>query len=160
MIITSRKFSKSNHSTADSTCSTSSHRNLSHHRTLAFLLISLIASGCSFSEVSTGDSTSKSAEPVILVDQTGKEWDITSAVNKYGFEMGRFEYGLGPFAIEPIVEPEVLNPNDAGYPESEGTFLVIGTSINGDTRAYGRLDIVQSEIVDDYIGGVPLAVAY
>ena len=59
-----------------------------------------------------------------------------------------------------MIEPAMLSPGETGYPISEGTFLVIGTSINGDTRAYGRFDIVSSEVVDDYIGGVPLAVAY
>jgi hypothetical protein len=157
MIVTRNKFSKPNSPTARARRISIPAGGLLYLSLLAALAAALISSGCSFSEVSTDETPT---EPVVLVDQTGKEWDVTSAVRKYGFELKRFEFGLGPYAIAPMIEPAMLSPGDAGYPISEGTFLVIGTSINGDTRAYGRFDIVSSEVVDDYIGGVPLAVAY
>jgi hypothetical protein len=124
---------------------------------LGALVAVVIVSGCSFSEVKESTVT---PETVVLVDRTGKEWDVSTAVWKYGFEIERFEFGLGPFAITPLVEPTMLSPGDMGYPADDGTFLVIGASINGDIRAYGKFDIVQNEVVDEYIGGVPVAVAY
>jgi hypothetical protein len=39
-------------------------------------------------------------------------------------------------------------------------YLILGASINGDSRAYVKLDIVKHEVVDEVIGGVPVAVAY
>jgi hypothetical protein len=117
----------------------------------------LAVSGCSFNEVTEEEVT---PEKVVLLDQTGKEWDVSTAVHKYGFEVERFEFGLGPRAITPLIEPTMLSPGDKGYPSPDGEFLVIGVSIKGDIRAYGKYDIIQNEVVDEYIGGTPVAVAY
>lgn len=125
------------------------------------LAMVVILSGCSFSEVNeSSPPPPEPGEPVILVDMTGKEWNITTAVWKYGFEVDRFEFGLGPMAIKPILNPEMLSPGDDLYPEDTKTFDVIGTSINADSRAYGVLAIARHEVVDDRVGGAPLAVTY
>jgi len=123
--------------------------------TTAVLAVAL--GGCSFTEVNEEESV---PERVLLTDQTGKEWDISTAVRKYGFEVDRFEFGLGPRAIRPLIEPEMLSPGDFGYPADDEPFLVIGVSVNKDDRAYGKTDLIKNEIVDEYIGGAPLAVAY
>ena len=47
-----------------------------------------------------------------------------------------FEFSLGPFAILPILNPEMLSPDDQSYPSSNSTFRVMGTSQNGFARAY------------------------
>lgn len=124
---------------------------------LTAVVVSVVLGGCSFSEVTDERVTS---EPVVLVDQTGKEWDITTAVWKYGFEVERFEFGLGPKAILPLLDPVMLSPGERNYPADDETFLVIGTAIEGDVRAYGKFDIIQNEVVDEFIGGTPVAVAY
>ena len=124
---------------------------------LFVLAVAVILGGCSFTDVNNEETT---PEPVVLVDQTGMEWDITTAIWKYGFEVARFEFGLGPRAIQPILEPEMLSPGDRNYPANDATFPVIGVVINGDVRAYGKFDIIQNEVVDDNIGGTPVAVAY
>jgi hypothetical protein len=116
-----------------------------------------VLGGCSFTEVKEEETP---IEPVILIDETGKRWDVTTAVNKYGFEVDRFESGLGPRAIEPLIEPEMLSPGDSGYPAGDAPFPVIGTTINGDARAYGKLDLTDNEIVDDWVGEAPVVVAY
>lgn len=113
--------------------------------------------GCSFTEVHEEEAV---VDPVVLIDQTGKEWDITTAVHKYGFEVDRFEFGLGPRAIRPLIEPDMILPGEFGYPSDDAPFLVIGSAIDGDIRAYGKLDLTANEVVDDYIGGAPVAVAY
>jgi len=124
---------------------------------LAALVAASVLGGCSFTEVNEEETT---PEKVVLVDLTGKEWDITSAVWRYGFEVERFEFGLGPRAIRPLIEPNMLSPGDFGYPGEDAPFLVIGAAIDGDIRAYGKLDLTVNEVVDEYIGGAPVAVAY
>ena len=124
---------------------------------LAALVAAAVLGGCSFTEVIEDEAT---PETVVLVDLTGKGWDITTAVRKYGFEVERFEFGLGPRAIRPLIEPDMLSPGDFGYPSEDAPFLVIGVAIDGDIRAYGKLDLTVNEVVDEYIGGAPVAVAY
>ena len=128
----------------------------------ALLFSGLIVAGCSVSEVDVEETATggQNSDPVILVDQTGKEWDVTTAVTNYGFEVSGFEFGLGPYAITPLIEPPMLSLGDRYFPSEYETFLVLGASINGDHRAYGKLDIVRHEVVDEVIGGVPVAVAY
>ena len=145
-------------------------KTIPHHTGLAdsvvffALLTAVVAAaflgGCSFTEVTEDTEKQPVPDPVVLTDQTGKEWDITTAVWKYGFEVERFEFGLGPRAIRPLIEPEMLSPGDFGYPADDAPFLVIGVSINKDDRAYGKMDLIKNEIVDEYIGGAPVAVAY
>jgi hypothetical protein len=124
---------------------------------LAVAMVAAALAGCSFTEVNEDVSA---PERVILTDQTGKEWDVTTAVHKYGFEVDRFEFGLGPRAIRPLIEPEMLSPGDLGYPADDAPFLVIGVSIDQDDRAYGKMDLTKNEVVDEFIGEAPVAVAY
>jgi len=99
-------------------------------------------------------------DKIFLVDQTGKKWDITHAVNKYGFDPDRFMFGLGPNAIKPILKPQMLSPGDTGYPEDGAGFTVLGTSFNGLPRAYSLTVMSRHEIVDEVFGDAHVAVAY
>jgi hypothetical protein len=54
----------------------------------------------------------------------------------------------------------MIGPGERDYPDDSQTFDVIATSIGGDARAYGRLDITRHEVVDETIGDTPVAVAY
>ena len=96
----------------------------------------------------------------IIVDETGKEWDVTHAKEKYGMEPSGFQFGLGPDAIRPILHPSLLSPEDPGYPHEAENFLVIGTTLDGDSRAYAISDLIDHEIADDKFGDVHVAVAY
>jgi hypothetical protein len=121
----------------------------------------MIAGGCSFTDVNESSPPPPApGEKVVLVDLTGKEWDITTAVWKYGFDVEGFEFGLGPRAIPPITEPDMLFPGELGYPPDNESFLVVGTSVSGDARAYDIFGIFRNEVVDDYVGEAPLAVTY
>ena len=97
---------------------------------------------------------------ILIVDRTGKEWDVTHAVQKYGFVAENFQFGLGPFAIRPILKPEMLSPGDAGYPDPRETFLVLGTVINNEARAYPIPVMTWHEIADESFGETHVAVAY
>lgn len=97
---------------------------------------------------------------VIIVDKTGKEWDVTDAQNKYGMNAEDFQYGIGPFAITPIINPQMRDPGEAGYPDASGDFLVIGVILNGFTRAYGLDSLRCHEIALEEFGDEHVAVAY
>jgi len=97
---------------------------------------------------------------VFIVDNTGKEWDVTHAANVYGMQPERFQYGLGPNAIQPIQNPKFLNPGDPGYPADNNDMLVIGSVLNGVNRAYPINVLSSHEIVDDIFGDAYVAVAY
>lgn len=98
--------------------------------------------------------------PFILTDRTGKQWDVTHAVQVYGFNLNLFQFGLGPHAIEPILNPQFLAPGDAGYPKSNETFLVIGLDLFGQIRAYPIYQLTGVEVVDEKLGEKHVAVAY
>jgi hypothetical protein len=98
---------------------------------------------------------------IVLTDRTGKEWNITHAVRNYGMEARNWGFGLGPFAIRPIIEPRMASPGDPDYPGPDiSNVRIIGIEVNGDARAYrvGVLDF--HEVVDDVVGGQHVAVTY
>jgi len=120
-------------------------------------VFAVLLPGCSTDKLNVTEFPLK---PVVLVDATGQRWDISSAVYEYGMDVTHFEFGLGKNAIPPLISPRMVGPKDRGFPASGGTFLIIGTAIHGDVRAYGMLDIRQSEVVDEVIGGADVAVSY
>ncbi len=73
---------------------------------------------------------------VFIIDVTGKSWEVTHAKEMYGMEPQLFQYGLGPYAIRPILDPEILSMGERGYPADNEIFLVLGTEIDNDARAY------------------------
>jgi hypothetical protein len=106
------------------------------------------------------ESDSSDSVTIFIRDKTFKKWDITHAVNKYGFDPARFQYGLGPFAIRPILSPLFLSPNDSGYPSINDDDIVIGIVLNGITKAYPLRKIKQREIVDERFDSIAVAVGY
>ena len=99
-------------------------------------------------------------DQIFITDRTGKKWDVTHAVENYGFDINNFQYGLGPFAITPINNPEMLSDRDSGYPSDNSTEAVIGLNIEGDTRAYSIRILSRHEVVNDRVGGKDVAVVY
>lgn len=61
--------------------------------------------------------------------------------------------------IRSIDDPQFLSPEEAA-PDMADQELVIGVSIEGDTRAYPLNVLSRHEIVNDVVGGTPLAVTY
>ena len=66
---------------------------------------------------------------------------------------------LGFDAIPAILEPEFVDAAQAGE-WLEDDDLVIGVSINGDSRAYSVPMLSAHEIVNDVVGGAPIAVTW
>ena len=97
---------------------------------------------------------------VFIIDVTGKSWEVTHAKEMYGMEPHLFQYGLGPYAIRPILDPEMLSRGERGYPADNEIFLVLGTEIDNDARAYPLEVMSYIEIVDEKFGNTHVAVAY
>ena len=95
----------------------------------------------------------------LIVDETGKEWEGTHAVKKYGMAPQGFQFGLGPFAIRPVLNPQLLSPGAENYALDNDEFLVLGAEISGDARAYSIDKLSDVEIGDDQFGEIHVAVA-
>ncbi len=127
---------------------------------LWFWMVGLLACNLSPNDPPQRSKVMEEDEMIFIVDATGKKWDVTHAVRRYGFDPNKFQYGLGPFAIRPIIDPNMLSPGDPGYPEDREAFLVIGTRVEGEARAYPLDVMITHEIVDDQFGETYVAVAY
>jgi hypothetical protein len=102
----------------------------------------------------------RNGDQIFIRDNTGKDWNVTHAVNEYGFIPENFQFGLGPFAITPILNPRMVKEGEVGYPGDNDESLVIGTTLNGDTRAYPLNVLSRHEVADENFGSIHVAVAY
>ena len=66
---------------------------------------------------------------------------------------------LGKDGIPAILDPEFI-PGDRAGGQMEPGERVLGVSINGDHRAYPLNLLSRHEIVNDTVGGVPVAVTW
>lgn len=98
------------------------------HSIFPAVLLVLLFMGCDekFS-TQTDQDDSKFVERdnrIFIIDDTKKEWDTTHAVKKYGMRPENFQFGLGPDAIIPILNPTFLSPGDPNYPADSDNFLI------------------------------------
>ena len=70
---------------------------------------------------------------------------------------GLFSQLLPRDAIAPIYRPTVVTAQEAGL---QGGNLVIGVSIDGQSRAYPIRPLIFREMVNDELGGIPLLVTW
>ncbi len=129
-----------------------------------FALVVLLAAACSFQR--DGNEATATVEnendEIFIVDRTGKRWNVTHAVNAYGFKAEEFQFGLGPFAIRPIILGQLGQMYEAGdsqYPSDDSDILVMGVKIEGDVRAYPISVMSQQEVADESFGSTPVHVA-
>ena len=66
---------------------------------------------------------------------------------------------LGRDGISAILNPEFISASEA-FPQMAPDERVLGLSINGDNRAYSLNMLSRHEIVNDTVGGVPVAVTW
>lgn len=120
-----------------------------------------LAAGCkSVTEQEPRAEVVREGGAIFIVDQTGKRWDVTHAVNRYGFVPEEFQFGLGPNAIKPINNPQMIAAGQPGYPPADRDFLVIGAAIAGESRAYRVSDLTPHEIVNESFAGTPALVGW
>lgn len=99
-------------------------------------------------------------DTIYIIDQTGKRWNVSHAVSQYGFVAEQFQFGLGPDAIKPILNPEMLCPGDPGYPDDSDNMVVIGLSLEEPARAYPLNIMSTHEVANENIEDTHVAVAY
>ena len=126
---------------------------------ISFLLMALIALNCSHEQKAPLQNDNEQ-KPITITDRTGKVWDITHAVEQYNLEPRKFNYGLGPDAIQPINFPQMLSEGDPGYPSDESTRPIIGVEINGEARAYPVEILAHHEVVNERVAGANITVNY
>ncbi|RMG67515.1 MAG: DUF3179 domain-containing protein [Calditrichaeota bacterium] len=97
---------------------------------------------------------------IYIVDKTGKRWDVTHAEERYGMKASQFQFGLGPNAIPPINNPKFVQAGDLDFPDPNETFLVIGTRMRGEARAYPLFIMKTHEIVNDVFEDKHVAIGY
>ncbi len=97
---------------------------------------------------------------IYITDRTGKRWEVSHAAKNYGMRPERFQFGLGPNAIRPILSPQMISPGEPGYPVADATFLVLATRISQEARAYPISVMSQHEVADEKFGDAHVAVAY
>lgn len=126
-------------------------------RALGAAIVAVVVSGCTIDRLNV---EAVGGDPFFIVDRDSKIWNITYAVENYQMDPGRFQYGLGKNAILPLIDPQFVSPGNPNYPASGETFLVIGTEIDGDTRAYRKRVVARHEVVVEMFGDTPVAVSY
>ena len=134
-----------------------------HEVVLSIMIIVIFSSmGCELLDSNNEQEANvvRRDNKTFMVDRTGKSWDVTHAQGKYGFVPENFQFGLGPFAITPILNPRMLSRGENGYPSDANESQVIGTTLNSDTRAYPLNVLSRHEVADEQFGDTYVAVAY
>jgi hypothetical protein len=130
----------------------------------AVVLVLALALGCSKAPNAppTGDPNVQTTNGrITITDISGKEWDITHAVNVYGFDPEDFEFGTGTDAFPAVFDPHYVGPGESGYPHENATRMVMGATFFGDARSYSLAAMARREVINDVWGGdTYLAVAY
>lgn len=125
-----------------------------------FYLVATDLAGNHEAVPAAGEIATTVPDPIIITDQLGKEWDITNAVLRHGMAVHAWGHGLGQGAIRPFIDPRMVGPGHVNYPEPLEVFIVLGVENAGDARAYRLEDLYSHEVVDDTLGGAPLAVMF
>lgn len=99
-------------------------------------------------------------EPIILTDRRGEDWDITSAVLEFRLWEQWWGHGIGRHTIRPVIDPNMVGPEDYNFPDPQSLVKILAISHNGDNRAYKMGDLPNREVVNDVVGGVPVAACY
>jgi hypothetical protein len=134
---------------------------MSNHALVTMLCAALALTACTTTLPQETPAEVKEADGrIYITDRTGKQWDVTGAVEDYGFVAEAFQFGLGPHAIHPINFPHMIAPGETGYPDPENTDIVIGTRVGDDARAYALQDLHYREVVNERIGDEVLLVGW
>ena len=127
------------------------------------ILIIMLALGLSCSSDAPNQSSIKVVEgengEIFIVDLTGKHWEVSNGI-KYGLNPEEYQFGLGPDVIRPIMNPRMIEPGHPEYPNDDDTFLVMGTTLNGETRAYSIDVMAFVEIANETFGDTHVTIGY
>ena len=112
-----------------------------------------------FSDVSPESTPGSVAVESGISSESGKLTIMETNGVKHLIPLDKIKGGGPPKdGIPSIDDPKFANVSDADFMSDSDT--VIGLSINGDSRAYPLFILVWHEIVNDNVGGIPVAVTY
>ncbi|MBI2856319.1 MAG: DUF3179 domain-containing protein [Chloroflexi bacterium] len=94
-----------------------------------------------------------------IVELDTRETGESGAALDSGLDSLRIISVLPKDAIPAILNPEFVSAEE-DYDQVKLMEPVIGVSINGDSRAYSINQLSRHEIVNDMVGGVPIAVTW
>ena len=116
-----------------------------------------------------GKSTTSSKEPVAEDGSSGYSGSDDSAASSLGsgnylnsltFPFEEIENASVTDVTPPLTDPHFVLPESPDATYLEDTDLVIGVHLNGESRAYPHKIGLYHEIVNDLIGGTPIAVTF
>ncbi len=90
---------------------------------------------------------------ITITDRTGREWDITHAVEEYDMNPEFFNFGIGVGSIPSVDNPVELTDNDQGYPRDSDDREIFGVVVDETPRAYGVNTLVQHEVFNETFEG-------
>ena len=105
----------------------------------------LLASGCNARPMSGPQPTRTLTVPEVYTDVTARDLKMISVIPKD--------------AIRAVLDPSYLSAEEAEDQFSDDE-MVIGVSIDGGHRAYSVPQLSRHEIVNDVLGGTPIAVTW
>ncbi len=81
----------------------------------------------------------------------------TRSTSVSGVDLGRFWQLLPRDAIRPVYDPVFVPAERATYLDSE---LVMGVTVNGESKAYSVGFLTFRDMVNDELGGIPILVTW
>jgi len=125
-----------------------------------FAAVAVAADGTREEEPALAEAATAVPTPIILFDRQGEPWDITHAVLRYGLAVHSWENGLGRQAIQALIDPAMSSPGDPDYLHPDNLTVIIGVTVDDDSRAYKIGDLNDREVVDDTFVGAHVAVTF
>lgn len=132
-----------------------------------FLLLAVVTAACSASIDRAAENPRPNPTETEIPSQADQEEELAELpkdvpeelINRrVDIEEDIFFPTLLPYdAIRPIYEPEFATANEAPLEDDE---LVIGISLNGESKAYPITVLRSREMVNDELGGKPILVTW
>ena len=102
----------------------------------------------------------KEGDRYLITDKAGTTWDVTHA-QSYGLDPNRYQNGLGPNTIRPLMLPIMWAPGESGYPDLSNETMVLGVELNGFVRAYPTWAFMERfEVANEIFGEAHVSVAF
>jgi len=101
-------------------------------------------------------------DTIIIVDVEDHRWEITYGINELGLDTALFRGGGGKDRFKVFNNPQFALLGHPDYPDTNKISFtdVLGVEIAGDARAYSLRILDGNEMVNDVVGGQPIAVAF
>jgi len=121
------------------------------------VILGSVLGACSVEKLNVQDTP---LDPIEIIDQDGRHWDVSRAVRQFGFRADHFLFGQGAFSSPPLILPRMFVLGDPKFPAPTDSFEVAGTVVAGTPSAYDTARLLGFEVADDVVGSRAVAVVY